>query len=151
MPNSQLPVLIYRDTASGEGLENLFRQVFSANGWGGLWTGAIFGYDHFHSNAHEVVGVVSGEAILGLGGASGKRVEVSEGDIVIVPAGTGHRRVRGSSGVMVIGAIPSGQGEHDIYADLQSCTDYRTRIGAVATPNDPAYGAAGALAAAWPR
>jgi uncharacterized protein YjlB len=151
MPNSQVPVLIYRGTANGDGLEGLFRQVFSANGWAGLWTGAIFGYDHFHSNAHEVVGVVSGEAILGLGGATGQRVTVGEGDVVILPAGTGHRRVRGSSDFMVIGAFPVGQEEHDIYTDLHSCADYRARIEAIPIPPDPAYGETGALAAAWRR
>ena len=151
MPNSQLPVLVYRGTATGDELAGLFREVFSANGWGGLWTGAIFGYDHFHSNAHEVVGVVSGEAILGLGGASGKRVEVGEGDVVILPAGTGHRRVRGSSDFMVIGVFFIVQEVNEIYTDLQSCADYRARIEAIAIPTDPAYGANGALAAAWRR
>lgn len=150
MPNNALPVLIYRQTADGSELEHLFRDTFAANSWGGLWTGAIFGYDHFHSNAHEVVGVASGEAVLGLGGASGKRVEVAEGDVVILPAGTGHRRVRGSGDFLVIGAFPVGQEIHDIYTDLAACQDYLARVASVALPAaDPLYGAAGALTTHW--
>lgn len=150
MPNNRLPILIYRQTAEGSELEHLFRETFAANSWGGLWTGAIFGYDHFHSNAHEVVGVASGEAILGLGGASGKRVEVAEGDVVILPAGTGHRRVRGSGDFLVIGAFPIGQEIHDIYTDLTACEGYLERVAAVALPvADPVYGATGPLLAQW--
>ena len=150
MPNNPLPILIYRQTAEGSELEHLFRDTFAANSWGGLWTGAIFGYDHFHSNAHEVVGVASGEAILGLGGASGRRIEVAEGDVVILPAGTGHRRVRGSGDFLVIGAFPVGQEIHDIYTDLTACEGYTARIAAVPLPvADPVYGPEGQLRARW--
>lgn len=150
MPNNRLPILVYRQTAEGSALEDLFRGTFAANSWGGLWTGAIFGYDHFHSNAHEVVGVASGEAVLGLGGASGVRLEVAEGDVVILPAGTGHRRVRGSGDFLVIGAFPVGQEIHDIYTDLTACEDYLARVAAVALPAaDPLYGAAGPLLTQW--
>ena len=150
MPNNRLPVLVYRQTAQGSELEDLFRGTFAANSWGGLWTGAIFGYDHFHSNAHEVVGVASGEAILGLGGASGRRLEVAEGDVVILPAGTGHRRVRGSGDFLVIGAFPVGQEIHDIYTDLTACEDYLSRVAAVPLPvADPVYGTRGPLRSHW--
>ena len=150
MPNSALPVIVYRRVAEGEALDLLFRETFVANGWAGLWTGAIFGYDHFHSNAHEVVGVFSGQAQLGIGGKSGVKIDVAEGDVLILPAGMGHRRIRADHDFMAVGAYPSGQEVHDIYTDLSECPNYRQRLDAVALPKqDPIYGADGALIAAW--
>ena len=68
MPNSELPVNNKHNAVEGEDLERIFRQVFTENGWGGLWTDGIFGYHLFHSNAHEVLGVIEDTAILVLGG-----------------------------------------------------------------------------------
>ncbi len=149
MPNSPLPVAVYRRVTAGTGLEDTLRSTFAANGWSGLWTGAIFGYDHFHSNAHEVVGIASGQAILGLGGPSGIRLDVGEGDVVLIPAGTGHRRVRGSSDFMVIGGFPLGQEIHDIYTDLAECHGYRSRIAAVPLPRHPLTDTQGGTLEFW--
>src|SRR5690606_28541656 len=95
MPNSRLPVLIYRKVLEGgaRGFDSLFR----ANGCGGTWRDGIYDYDHFHSNAHVVRGVDAGSARAQLGGEEGQAVEIEAGDVVVLPAGTGHRRI-GKSG-----------------------------------------------------
>ncbi|KAL4752400.1 hypothetical protein BDW72DRAFT_171160 [Aspergillus terricola var. indicus] len=58
------------------------------------WISSMYPKTHFHSTSHEVLGVVSGSARLCFGGEGNPdRVEpeVSEGDLIIFPAGVGHR------------------------------------------------------------
>ena len=96
-----------------EGGARGFDALFRANGWGGTWRDGVYDYDHFHSNAHEVLGVDSGWASIQLGGDVGKAVEVEVGDVLVLPAGTGHRRISKSEDFMVSGAYPPGQERYD--------------------------------------
>ena len=59
VPNNTLPVLLYRGVLAANTAEKpkLFRERFKENGWTGLWTDTIYDYMHFHSNAHEVLGI----------------------------------------------------------------------------------------------
>src|SRR4051794_7284641 len=61
IPNSALPLLVYRGAVplSGDVAEAMQR-IFAANGWGRGWRNGIYGFHHFHSTAHEVLGVSSG-------------------------------------------------------------------------------------------
>jgi len=90
-----LPVIHYagpfRDAPSR------IEEVFREHRWGNHWTDGIYGYTHFHTNTHEALGVVSGTAVLRLGGERGVDVELEAGDVLVLPAGTGHRRVMASS------------------------------------------------------
>lgn len=150
MPNSELPVAIYRGAVAGDDLEAFLHRTFRGNGWGGAWSDGIFGYHHFHSNGHEVLGVAVGEVTLMLGGASGETVEVAAGDVLVLPAGTGHRRIRASADFLVVGAYPKGQEAVDEYIDRAQCANYRNRLRAVPVPEgDPLYGPDGPLLKAW--
>src|SRR3569832_1160446 len=150
MPNSDLPVVIYRNAVGGEDLERVFRQLFTHKGWGGLWTDGIFGYNHFHSNAHEVLGVIDDTAMLVLGGDAGQEIDISRGDVLILPAGTGHRRLRAGQDFLVVGAYPKGQERFDIYVDSALCANYRNRLRAVEMPSaDPLFGKDGPLVSLW--
>jgi uncharacterized protein YjlB len=74
VPNSKLPVLMFRGalapTATAKGRR--FREAFRRNGWAGIWTDTIYDYTHFHSNAHEVLGIAEGNVTIILGGAGGR-------------------------------------------------------------------------------
>lgn len=148
-PNSPLPVLVYRgldvagDPARAE-------QAFATNNWLGAWRDGIFGFHHFHSTAHEVLAIVGGEARVTLGGPSGRTFDVNRGDVLVLPAGTGHRNQGSSADFLVVGAYPDGmdwdlrRGDPAEYADAQRAID------AVPLPEaDPVGGADGPLRRLW--
>ena len=85
-----------------------FERAFSAHGWTGGWRNGIYPFVHFHSTAHEVLGIARGHARVEFGGAKGQVLAVEAGDVVVLPAGTGHRRVSSSSDLLVVGAYPRG-------------------------------------------
>ena len=113
VPNSALPVLLYRGALAASAAEKarLFRERFRDNGWTGLWTDTIYDYTHFHSNAHDVMGIAEGRVN---GGEAGSLFRLKAGDMLILPAGVGHRRVGDDSGLKVIGAYPHGQSHYDM-------------------------------------
>lgn len=142
MPNNQdLPVLVYRDVAPWENLAALFEKTFSANDWGGSWQGGIYDYHHYHSNAHEVLGIARGHVTLRLGGPTGILFHLVTGDCVILPAGTGHCRVEASPDLLVVGAYPQGQEDYDIQRSWQDIPGIRADIRNVPIPeNNPLKG-----------
>lgn len=110
IPNNSLPLLIYRDAFNKRGneaakwLENRFKE----NNWYNSWRNGVFSYHHYHSNTHEVLGVYSGTAKLHMGGESGIKVDVSAGDVIVIPAGVGHKNLGSSRDFGVVGAYPNG-------------------------------------------
>lgn len=71
IPNSpDLPVLIYRNALDHP---QDTEELFNRNQWLNSWTNGIYDYHHYHSNAHEVLGVMEGEATVQLGGELGKK------------------------------------------------------------------------------
>ena len=145
VPNSKLPVLLYRSVLPlhGAGKAKTFREHFKRAGWTGIWTDTIFDYTHFHSNAHEALGIAEGKVTLRLGGDVGRLLRLKAGDMLVLPAGVGHRRVGGDDGLTVIGAYPHGQSHYDMKRQGQA-------IPRVALPStDPFYGTDGPLMEAW--
>ena len=53
-----------------------------------------------------MLGVARGHARVRFGGAKGRALKLKAGDVVILPAGTGHERLSGSKDLLVIGAYP---------------------------------------------
>ncbi len=151
-PNSRFPVLLYRlkldragDTASA------FEALFAAHEWTPLWRDGIFDYHHFHPNAHEALGIARGRARLTLGGECGQSVSVERGDVLVLPAGTGHRCIECSDDFLVVGAYPHGQEDYDIQRpDSAAHQRALERIAKVPQPEqDPVNGLHGALMTRW--
>lgn len=147
-PNSTLPVLVYR-SALQEG-KPAFDRLFKQNGWTGVWVNGVYGFHHFHAEAHEALGCLSGKARLMLGGPDGLAVDIRAGDALLLPAGTGHCLLSCSHDFSIAGAYPKGQ-----RPDLQegSPSDYeRLKAFARAVPlpaSDPVLGGSGAASGAW--
>lgn len=151
-PNSPFPVLIY-ELSIGDGVDAAaaFETLFQQNRWSPLWRDGVFDYHHYHSTAHEVLGVASGSATLRLGGEHGSDMHVKAGDVIILPAGTGHCRSEQSEDFLVVGAYPKGQEDYDIQRIDPSIHDQSLeRIAKVPTPDvDPVSGKDGLLVNTW--
>lgn len=148
--NPTLPVLIYRKAVTSPDAAAYFKSVFETNGWGGVWRNGIFDYHHFHSNAHEALGIASGRARVQLGGRHGLAFEVEEGDMVVLPAGTGHINLGDSGDFVVIGAYPAGQEDYDLCRDAAEDKNIPARIASVPLPpSDPLFGKNGPLTRLW--
>ena len=70
-----------------------FERAFARHGWGDGWRNGIHPFLHFHTATHEVLGIARGRATVEFGGARGQALTVEAGDVVVLPAGTGHRRL----------------------------------------------------------
>ena len=142
IPNHpSFPVLVYRGV--GDTDARAARELFARNDWGGSWVNGVFAFHHFHSTSHEALAVVAGSATLELGGPQGEVFEVATGDVLVLPAGTGHRRRSADAGFTVVGAYPAGQEDYDLLRgeDLAELDAARERIAALgAPPSDPVGG-----------
>src|SRR5260221_723894 len=110
IPNNRLHVLLYRGVLPTGGNDPAAKviQQFAANNWTNSWRNGIYPFHHYHSTSHEVLGIYSGTALLHLGGEQGQKVEVKAGDIIVIPAGVGHKNLE-SSNLGVVGAYPDGR------------------------------------------
>jgi uncharacterized protein YjlB len=149
IPNSRLPVLVYHGVESAAAA-SAYRELFARNGWLGAWVNGIFSFHHFHSTAHEVLGIVAGSAAVILGGPGGRRFEVSRGDVLVLPAGTGHCNAGSSADLLVVGAYPNGMAWDLRRGDPAERDEVLANIAAVPLPeSDPAHGPDGPLTKIW--
>ncbi len=151
--NPTLPLVICRgvlDAGDSADPEAAFEELFHRNGWGHGWRNGIFDYHHFHSTAHEVLGIARGHAEVRFGGPDGPVLSVGAGDVVAIPAGVGHCRVSGGTGLSVIGAYPRHQ-HWDLWQMGEGSLDLaRENIASVPLPEtDPVSGASGPVTELW--
>ena len=151
IPNSRLPLLHYpaavpRLDASAEVMEELLEK----NGWPPRWRASIFTYHHFHSTAHEVLGIASGDAWVQMGGAKGQELRIFAGDVVVIPAGVGHCRLSSTANFLVVGGYPPGAAWDLMRGQEGERPEADRNIAAVPLPaTDPVSGATGPLIDLW--
>ena len=151
--NPHLPLLYYRDAIDVSGTRNpeqVIEALFRGNGWGEMWRDGIFPYLHYHSQIHEVLGIARGGARVRFGGDEGQEFDIQEGDVVLLPAGTGHHGLWASPDLVVIGAYPP-DGRYDLCRGSKAeHAKALESIPQVSLPkSDPVYGVKGPLLELW--
>lgn len=154
--NPRLPLLLYRAVAPVEGpvqgndAAAWFEQTFARHGWANSWRNGIFDFVHFHIHTHEVLGIARGSARVEFGGARGCAFELGPGDVAVLPAGCGHRRLSASRDLLVVGAYPQGG---DAEYQTPCHTSHGAALAAIARTappdQDPVYGESGPLTRLW--
>ncbi|OCT53388.1 hypothetical protein CLCR_10898 [Cladophialophora carrionii] len=115
IPNTSIqrkPLMIYHGVFSNSAPSSVESHLRSIGVVSPQWTYTMFSETHFHSNTHEVLSVVAGSAKCCFGGEENEgRVEpvLSQGDVVIVPAGVGHRLLEDYGGFQMVGSYPTGK------------------------------------------
>lgn len=151
-PNSRLPLVVFQRAVALAGRDpaRSIEDVSHANGWGGSWRDGIYPYHHYHSTAHEVLGVYRGSARVQLGGPQGLILDVHPGDVIVIPAGVAHKNLGQSEDFAVVGAYPNGQRMDMNHGKPGERPAADQRIARVALPRmDPVHGLAGPLLELW--
>ena len=151
--NPALPLLIYQGVLELDEADpaSVFEAIFSANDWGGMWRDGVFHFQHYHSNAHEALGVAAGQGRVQFGGPEGPTLALAAGDLAILPAGTVHKNAGTSPEFEVVGAYPAGQEDYDMMrGEPGEGEGAKERIAATPLPTtDPLYGQDGPLLRYW--
>jgi uncharacterized protein YjlB len=150
-PNSSLFLLIYKEAIKLPGNDSsIFKKIFKNNNWKNSWLNGIYGYHHYHSITHEVLGIYKGSANVQFGGSNGIAEDVSKGDVIIIPAGIAHKCNSASDDFKCIGAYPDGK-DYDIKKGEPSDRPKADEnIRNVKLPDtDPVYGLSGPLILNW--
>lgn len=148
--NPRLPVLLYEAAFAPEtrDLASEMEKRFADNGWPPQWRNGIYDFHHYHARGHEVLGIAAGSARIVLGGPDGREVTLRAGDVLLLPAGTGHCRIAASDDFLVVGAYPPGQGA-DILRDPPTAA-IREAIARLSFPaSDPVRGKDGPVSQHW--
>ena len=153
IPNNPLPPVVLPGAIAPEAAEpEAVMARLQQNGWQGTWVYTVFDYWHYHAEGHEVLACVSGEAVIGFGGDGdgGAEIAMKPGDVVIIPAGVGHKRLSGGDGFQVVGAYPPGQSGAITKAGGMAIDEAERKIATLTLPDrDPVSGEAPGALAAW--
>ena len=152
IPNSDLPLVLYRHALPPDlQIASGCQALFARNEWRGNWVDGIFDYWHFHVTGHEVLGCVAGSARVGFGGDAGIATDIAAGDVVVIPAGVGHKRLSEKrDGFTIVGGYPPGQSGEVLTPGNIARDEALRRIAALALPRaDPIFGNDGPLFKAW--
>jgi uncharacterized protein YjlB len=152
IPNSRYPLLLYRGVIELETTDpaGQIEDQFAANNWTNSWRNGIYPFHHYHSTSHEVLGIYRGSATVRLGGEQGRDFAVQAGDVIVIPAGVGHKNLGASADFGVVGAYPDGRHWDLLTGKPGERPKADQNIAALPIPNnDPVYGSSGPLGKIW--
>jgi uncharacterized protein YjlB len=151
--NPRLPLVVYRAAVNLAGARDPavpFERAFARHGWSDGWRDGIHPFLHFHTTTHEVLGIARGRATVEFGGAKGQVLTVEAGDAVVLPAGTGHRRIEATDDLVVVGAYPRNA---SVDQRRPGQVDHHKALAAIAKvpmpEMDPIHGETGPLMQLW--
>jgi len=112
VPNSKLPVLVYRAVLPPNPTVESTTQALEPNNWvkGGVFH--HFPTHHYHSNTHECYAAIKGHTtcVYGVGPlddqSEGVMFEMKAGDIAVHAAGVAHRNMESSEDYEYVGLYP---------------------------------------------
>jgi uncharacterized protein YjlB len=150
--NPKLPLMVYKSAIafSSENPAATVESTFRKNGWGGSWRNGIYAFHHYHSTAHEVLGIYSGSVTVQLGGPNGIVIDAQKGDVIIIPAGVAHKNLSSTADFGCVGAYPPDQSWDMNYGKPAERPKADQNIANVPLPaTDPVYGENGPLVKNW--
>jgi uncharacterized protein YjlB len=153
--NPHLPLLVYRaavDFPQELDPAAVLEVLFASNGWRRSWRNGVYPFRHFHTRTHEVLGIARGRARVEFGGDRGRVLALARGDVVVLPAGTGHKRRSASRNLLVVGAYPESGAYDEPKPGEVDHAKALALIARVKMPaRDPVYGRHGPLTRLWAR
>ena len=97
-----------------------------------------------------MLGIARGRVTRAVRRRQGLRHHLGRGDVVVLPAGTGHRRIRASRDLFVVAPIPPAAAMTNRGRKRRTMRAGSAAIAKVKLPpKDPVYGAEGALGRLW--
>jgi len=150
IPNCSIlnkPLLIYHGAFSNASASAIEQRLSSIGVVKPQWRFTMYSTTHFHSTTHEVLCVSRGRAKLCFGGEDNPgRVEpvVQQGDVMVLPAGVGHRLLEDlDGGFEMVGSYPPGD-QWDMCYGKEEEEDKVNKISKLAWfKKDPFYGEVG--------
>ncbi|KAF4634757.1 hypothetical protein G7Y89_g3345 [Cudoniella acicularis] len=160
VPNSPLPVLVYRSVLLSNPDPASTCAAIEPNDWlkGGVFK--HYGAHHFHSVTHECYAVFKGHSrlLLGRGPLDPEDdhdllLDLKEGDAIVLPAGVAHCNLESSDDYEYVGLYPKGSPHWDnnfCKADGEETREKEANARAVPIPqSDPIFGVGGPLVTIW--
>src|SRR5579859_7367569 len=153
--NPVLPVIHYRGAVKLDSEWDpaaIFEVLFGHHRWVDGWRDGVYDFLHFHSKSHEVLGIARGAVCVRFGGVRGRKLALRAGDVVVLPAGTGHCRVAASDDLLVVGAYPDGSDyDEPKPSEIEPKIAHANIARVPPPPRDPVYGSQGPLRRVWKR
>lgn len=149
--NTRYPLLIYKQvfefkTEAAKAVQELLKQ----NHWINSWVNSIYDFHHYHSNTHEVLVIIAGSGEVQIGGPNGEIFAISQGDVIIFPAGVAHKSIDLSDGFKCVGAYPFDLDYDMHYGKADEHPKVDENIDKVGLPSsDPIFGRKGLMFDYW--
>ena len=150
--NDALPLILMQQIFDPRtmNLVQTIEKTFHGNAWERSWRNGIYAFHHYHSTAHEVLGLYAGMVKAQFGGPEGQIATAEAGDVIIIPAGVSHKNLDQSSDFRCVGAYPTGQSPDMQYGKPGERPRTDQNIRSVPFPKtDPVFGRDGPLLNMW--